>query len=67
MMADQTSWGKVRSAMTVKHVHPESPESSGRMLSELNLRCLQRLRAMRAENRDAAALPTFHTEKGKPS
>jgi len=53
--------------MTVKHVHPESPENSGRMLSELNLRCLQRLRAMRAENRDAAALPTFHTEKGKPS
>jgi len=65
MMADQTSWGKVRSAMTVKHVHPA--KSSDRTLSELNLRCLQRLRAMRAENRDAAALPTFHTEKGKPS
>jgi len=51
--------------MTVKHVHPENGGHSARALPELNRRCLQRLRTMRAESRGAEEAPLFGSEKGR--
>ena len=66
MMAEKPSWLKrVKSAMTIKHVHPANVDQSTETLLELNRRCLQRLRVMRAESRSANNSPISRLEKGR--